>query len=118
MSSPTVAASLRVYDQTSHGDVEPDADGTYHLRCWHSYRLHCGEDPRLPSSAGSCFQPSDGSEWIAEANFGDFIGTLPLLGHVDHRFHGLLYSDPGSRPGSAAAARSFQETLGERRRLP
>jgi len=79
MTPPSVAASLRVYDQTSHGDVEPDADGTYHLRCWHSYRLHCSEDPRLPSSAGSCFQPSDGSEWIAEANFGDFIGTLPIL---------------------------------------
>jgi len=78
----TEGASVRVYDQTNHETVEPDADGTYHLCCWHSYRLHCSEDPRLPSSAGSCFQPSDGSEWIAEANFGDFIGTLPLLGRT------------------------------------
>jgi hypothetical protein len=78
----TAGASVRVYDQTNHETVEPEPDGTYHLRCWHSYRLHCSEDPRLPSSAGSCFQPSDGSEWIAEANFGDFIGTLPLLGRT------------------------------------
>jgi len=116
--TPPVAPSMRAYDQTNRRDVEPDTDGTYHLRCWHSYRLHCGEDPRLPDSAGSCFQPSDGSEWIAEANFGDFIGTLPLLGHVDHRFRGLLYSEPGSRPGSAAAAGPFQEAPGERRRRP
>ena len=118
MPLPPVAASLRVYDQTSHGDVEPDADGTYCLRCWHSYRLHCSEDPRLSSSAGSCFRPSDGSEWIAEANFGAFIGTLPILGHVDHRFRSLRYSEPGGRPESAAAASPFQETPGERRRRP
>ena len=72
---------LRVYDATGHADVLPDEGGTYHLRCWHTYRLHCSEDPGLPGSVGSCFQPSDGSEWIVEANFGDFIGTLPVLGY-------------------------------------
>jgi len=115
---PPAAPSIRVHDQTDRRDVEPDADGTYRLRCRHSYRLHCGEDPRVPSSAGNCFQPSEGSEWITEANFGDSIGTLPILGHVDHRFRGLLYAESGSRPGSAVAARTLQETQGERRRLP
>ena len=82
MALPPVVASLRIHDQTTDKDVEPGADGTFQLRCWRSYRLHCSENPHLPSSAGSCFQPSDGSEWIAEANFGDFIGTLPLLGRT------------------------------------
>jgi len=118
MTPPPVAPSMRVYDQTDRRDVEPDADGTYRLRCRHIYRLRRGEDPRVPSSAGSYFQPSEGSEWITEAHVGDSIGTLPLLGHVDHRSRGLLYAESGSRPGSAVAARSLQETQGERRRLP
>jgi len=82
MAPPQLAATVRVHDQTNRRDVEPDADGNYQLRCWHEYRLHCSEDPCLPGSAGSCFQPSDGSEWIAEANFGDFVGTLALLGRA------------------------------------
>lgn len=82
MATAPDAPSLRVHDQTTHEDVVPDAGGTYRLRCWHSYRLHCSQDPHLPDGAGSCFQPSDQSEWIAEANFGDFIGTLPLLGRT------------------------------------
>ena len=82
MAPSQLAATVRVHDQTNRRDVEPDADGNYQLRCWHEYRLHCSEDPCLPGSAGSCFQPSDGSEWIAEANFGDFIGTLALLGRT------------------------------------
>jgi hypothetical protein len=80
MAPAQVAATVRVHDHTKRRDVEPDADGNYQLRCWHDYRLFCSVDPHLPGSAGSCFQTSDGNEWIAEANFGDFIGTLALLG--------------------------------------
>jgi len=79
---PLVVALVRVHDETDHHDVVPDTEGTYRLHCWHSYRLHCSEDPRLPSGAGRCFQPSDEKEWIAQVNFGDFIGTLPLLGRT------------------------------------